>query len=101
MCACHLLNLVSAVDAAKATANDTDIKVYRSTFSKCHALWNKCGKSTIAAEAVEDSFSIQLLRPNATQWNSLFMIVERLLRIMKDKGEAAMRAVCTDLKVPV
>ena len=28
------------------------------------------------------------------------MAVEKLLRIMKDKGEAGMRAVCADLKVP-
>jgi len=100
-CACHLLNLVSTVDAEKATGNDGYKKMYRSTFSKCQALWNKCGRSTQAAEAVEDSFSLQLLRPNATRWNSMFMAVERLLRIVRDKGEPALRSVCTDLKVPM
>ena len=100
-CACHLLNLVSTVDAEKASSNDAYKRVYRSAFGKCHGLWNKCGRSQKAAEAVEDAFSIQLLRPNATRWNSLFMSVERLLRILKDKGEPALRALCAELKVPM
>jgi len=57
---------------------------------------NKCGRSTLAAETVEDACSLQLLRQNATRWNSLFLAVERLQRIIKDKGEGA---ICTDLKV--
>lgn len=37
----------------------------------------------VATEAtVEDACSLQLLRPNATRWNSLFLAVERLLRII-------------------
>ncbi|KAK0139974.1 hypothetical protein N1851_023137 [Merluccius polli] len=82
-CACHLLNLIATVDAMKATSNEAYKKVYRSTFGKCNALWNKCGRSTLTAETVEDACSLQLLRPNATRWNSLFLAVERLLRIMK------------------
>lgn len=100
-CACHLLNLIATVDAMKATSNEAYKKVYRSTFAKCYALWNKCGRSILAAEAVEDACSLQLLRPNATRWNSLFLAVERLLKILKDKGEGAIRAICTNLKVPM
>ncbi|KAI7809587.1 Tol2 transposase [Triplophysa rosa] len=69
-CACHLLNLIATVDAMKATSNEAYKKVYRSTFGKCNALRNKCGRSTLAAETVEDVCSFQLLRPNATRWNS-------------------------------
>ncbi|XP_041742569.1 uncharacterized protein LOC121574064 [Coregonus clupeaformis] len=92
-CACHQLNLVSTVDALKATSSEAYKKVSRSTFGKCQALWNKCGRSTLAAETVEDACDLQLLRPNATRWNSWFMAVERLLRIVKDKGEAAVRVI--------
>ncbi|KAJ8403832.1 hypothetical protein AAFF_G00347000, partial [Aldrovandia affinis] len=100
-CACHLLNLIATVDATKATSSEAYKKVYRSTFGKCNALWNKCGRSTLAAETVEDVCSFQLLCPNATRWNSLFLAVERLLRIIKDKGDGAIRVICTDLKVPM
>lgn len=67
-CACHLLNLI--VDTGKATSNEAYQKVHRSTFGKCNALWNKCGRSTLAAKTVKDACSLQLLRLNATRWNS-------------------------------
>lgn len=60
-----VLNLIATVDAMKATSNEAYKKVYRSTFGKCSALWNKCGRSTLAAETVEDVCSLQLLHPNA------------------------------------
>ncbi|XP_076860592.1 uncharacterized protein LOC143513741 [Brachyhypopomus gauderio] len=98
-CACHILNLIATRDASKAVSNDTYKKLYYSTFSKCNALWNKSSRSAKAAETVEDACSLQLVRPNATRWNSVFMAVERMLRIVKEKGEAALKVVCTDLKV--
>ncbi|KAK3514240.1 hypothetical protein QTP70_010727 [Hemibagrus guttatus] len=100
-CACHLLNLIGTVDATKATSDGGYKKLYHSTFDKCNALWNKCGRSTLAAEIAEDICSIQLLCPNTTKWNSLFLAVERLLRMIGDKGEAAIRGMCTDLNVPM
>ncbi|XP_073720008.1 uncharacterized protein [Misgurnus anguillicaudatus] len=100
-CACHLLNVVSTVDAAKACSNEAYKKLSRSAFSKCHALWNKSGRSTAAAEVIEDVCKIQLIRPNITRWNSLFLAVERILRIIKDQGEGAIRTVCTSLKLPM
>lgn len=45
--------------------------------------------------------SLQLVRPVATKWNSVFMAVERLLRIVKEKEQSAMRVVYTDLNIPV
>lgn len=100
-CACHILNLIATADASKAVSNDAYKKLYYSTFGKCNALWNKCSRSSTAAETVEDACSLQLVRPNATRWNSVFMAVERLLRIVKEKGETTMRVFCTDLKVPM
>lgn len=52
-CACHLLNLTSTVDAEKANSNEVCKKLFRSTFSKCLALWNKCGRSATEAEMIE------------------------------------------------
>lgn len=100
-CACHILNLIASEDSTNATSNDAYKKLHHATFGKCYGLWNKCGRSTLAAEMIEDVCSIQLLRPNKTRWNSLFMAVERLLRINKEKGEGALRAIATDLKVPM
>ncbi|XP_060782693.1 uncharacterized protein LOC132889890 [Neoarius graeffei] len=100
-CACHILNLIASEDSKNAISNDAYKKLHHATFGKCYSLWNKCGRSTLAAEMIEDVCSIQLLRPNKTRWNSLFMAVERLLRINKEKGEGALRAIATDLKVPM
>lgn len=100
-CACHILNVIATADANKAVSNEASKKLYCSALDKCNALWNKCARSTILSETVKDASSLQLVRPNVTRWNSVFMAVEGLLRIVKDKGEAAMRGVCTDLKLPM
>ncbi|XP_027886159.1 uncharacterized protein LOC114152462 [Xiphophorus couchianus] len=100
-CACHILNLIASEDSTNANSSDAYKKLHHATFAKCYGLWNKCGRSTLAAEMVEDVCSLQLLRPNKTRWNSLFMAVERLLRICKEKGEGTLRAIATDLKVPM
>lgn len=92
-CACHLINLIATVDAAKAMSNEPYKKMHRSTFGKCSALWNKSGRSTLAVETVSDVCSLQLLSLNVTRWNSFFLAVERLLRIIKDKGERAIRVI--------
>lgn len=100
-CACHLINLVSTVDANNANRIEAYKKLSRSAFSKCQALWNKTARSTTAAEVVEEHCKLQLVQPNATRWNSFYLAVERILRILKDRGEGAMRAVCAALNVPM
>ncbi|XP_039513041.1 uncharacterized protein LOC120468591 [Pimephales promelas] len=98
-CACHLLNLISTVDATKANSNQVYKKMSRAAFAKCTALWNKSARSTTAAEVIERECKLQLIRPNDTRWN--FLSVERLLRIIQDSGVGAIRAVCIALKVPM
>lgn len=88
-CACHLLNLVSTVDVEEANVNSAYKLVSRSAFSKCWGLWNKSARSTTAAEVIEKNCKLQLLRPNATRWNSLFLAVERIIRITREQGEGA------------
>ncbi|XDV35100.1 hypothetical protein PO909_005128 [Leuciscus waleckii] len=100
-CACHLLNLVSTTDVEEANINTVYKRVSRSTFSKCWSLWNKSARSTTAAEIIEETCKLQLLRPNATRWNSLFLAVERIVRIAREHGERAIAAVCSALKIPM
>uniref|UniRef100_A0A3B5PYQ3 HAT C-terminal dimerisation domain-containing protein n=1 Tax=Xiphophorus maculatus TaxID=8083 RepID=A0A3B5PYQ3_XIPMA len=97
-CACHLFNLVDAKNANKAEAYK---KSLTSAFSKCQALWNKTVRSTVAEEVVEEHCKLQLVQPNMTRWNSFYLAVERILRILKEQGEGALRAVCAALDVPV
>ncbi|GAA6095235.1 uncharacterized protein LOC113065358 [Tachysurus ichikawai] len=99
-CACHLLNLVATADASVAeTQSATYRKISRSAFSKCHALWNKSARSSTAADVVDAECHLQFIRPNQTQWCSLYLAVERVVRIMKDQGEEAIRNVCGAFKL--
>jgi KRAB domain-containing zinc finger protein len=100
-CACHLLNLVATVDVEEANVSTVYKRVSRSTFSKYWSLWNKSARSTTAAEIIEENCKLQLLRPNATRWNSLFLAVERIVRIAREQGEGAITAVCSALKIPM
>ncbi|GAA6065117.1 uncharacterized protein LOC120484120, partial [Tachysurus ichikawai] len=99
-CACHLLNLVATADASVAeTQSATYRKISRSAFSKCHALWNKSARSSTAADVVDAECHLQFIRPNQTRWCSLYLAVERVVRIMKDQGEEAIRNVCGAFKL--
>lgn len=100
-CACHILNLISTVDARKAESNVMYKKISRAAFAKCSALWNKSARSSTAAEVIERECKLQLIRPVETRWNSLFLAVERILRIIRESGEGVVRAVTIALKVPM
>ncbi|KAL7388566.1 hypothetical protein ABVT39_016262 [Epinephelus coioides] len=99
-CACHLMNLVATVDVKAANEDRVYMKLSRSTFAKCQVLWNKSGRSTPATEIIEEHCKLQLLRPCETRWNSFFYAVERIVRIVKEQGEAAIAAVFSALKIP-
>jgi hypothetical protein len=99
-CACHTLNLIATSDADKAE-NDAGYKrISRSAFAKCSALWNKYGRSAKAAEVVNDACGLGLKRPNATRWNSVFLAVERLVRLISEKGEDHFNSMCSKLEIP-
>jgi len=66
-CACHLLNLVSTVDANNANKTEAYKRLSRSAFSKSQALWNNTARSTTAAEVIEEHCKLQLVQPNATR----------------------------------
>ncbi|GAA6073324.1 uncharacterized protein LOC116684675 [Tachysurus ichikawai] len=100
-CACHLLNLVSTVDVLEANFNSAYKRLSRSAFAKCSSLWHKSARSTTAAEIIKENCKLQLLRPNDTRWNSLFLAVERIVRIVREQGERAITAVCSALKIPI
>lgn len=100
-CACHLINLIATVDAKKAETNIGYRNICRSAFAKCFGLWNKSARSATAAEIIEKECKLQLIRPVETRWNSYFLAVERVLRIVRESGEGAIRAVTIALKVPM
>ncbi|RXN39153.1 transposase [Labeo rohita] len=99
-CACHLLNLVSTVDVDRANKTEA-YKKSRSPFSKCQVLWNKASRSPQNAELIEEHCKLHLVQPNSTRWNSSFMAVERVVRIIRDQGEGSVRTVCAALNDPM
>lgn len=76
-------------------------RLSRSSFSKFWALWKKSGRTNKAAEKMEKECRMQLMCPNATRWNSLFLSVERILKIMKEKGDGVFRNLCVEFKIPM
>ncbi|CAB4026702.1 transposase, partial [Paramuricea clavata] len=99
-CACHTLQLIATGDADQAEENATYKKFSRSAFAKCQALWNLSSRSVLAAEAVQSKCGIALIKPNKTRWNSVYRAVERLVRIIKEKGEESLQSLCNELKLP-
>ena len=98
-CSAHTLNLISTTDAEKAEADPCYKRLSRATFGKCQALWNKTSRSVQAAEKVKELCGLSLIKPNATRWNSIFMSVQRLNRIIKEKGENVIHKVCSELEI--
>ncbi|KAL4008214.1 hypothetical protein ACER0C_002066 [Sarotherodon galilaeus] len=42
---------------------------------------------------------LQIIRPNATRWNSTYLAIERIIHIIDEKGEDAIRSICEEFKV--
>ncbi|ODM87338.1 Zinc finger BED domain-containing protein 1 [Orchesella cincta] len=91
-CASHTLNLIMTQNLEKVTkgrekAKTQFKKLLRDSFSKCHAVWNKVGRSVKSSELVRNLLGKNLIRPVATRWNSTFDAVTRLLEF-RDKLDA-------------
>ena len=99
-CAAHTLNLISTTDAQKAEADPNYKRLSRSTFAKCSALWNKTSRSVQVAEMAKEKCGLNLIKPNATRWNSIFMAVQRLNRIINEKGENVIHSICSLADIP-
>ncbi|KAK0153174.1 Zinc finger BED domain-containing protein 1 [Merluccius polli] len=89
------------VDVDRANKTEAYKKLSRSAFSKCQALWNKASRSPQNAELIEEHCKLHLVQPNSTRWNSSFVAVERVVRIIRDQGEGSVRTVCAALNVPM
>nr|XP_033798231.1 uncharacterized protein LOC117359480 isoform X2 [Geotrypetes seraphini] len=81
-CAAHTLNLV-AVNGLDDACNDTAFKrIFQSAMAKCAVLWNKTSQSSQVADIVQEKCNMQLIIPNAIQWNSFFYAVQKVYSIV-------------------
>ena len=95
-CAAHTLNLVASSDVDKSLLSSSlSRNIYRSSFAKCTALWNKASRSTVASDLVRETVKHKLLIPTVTRWNSHFDAVMRII----ENGSTELNELCTKLDV--
>ncbi|XP_017537847.2 uncharacterized protein LOC108411002 [Pygocentrus nattereri] len=88
-----------------ATFNAGIKVVYRSSISKCTALWDKASRSTVGAEIVDEVLERKLLVPCTARWNSFYDAIARVcefpiteLKVITDREYQFLREYCTVMK---
>lgn len=63
-CVTHTLNLVATTDLA---SQGVSRKLYKSTMSKCAAIWKKAHRLSGAADAIEEIAQMRCVEPSVTR----------------------------------
>ena len=95
-CAAHTMNLATSSDITKSlSSTPLSRTVYRSSFAKCYALWNRASRSTQASDDVETTLKRKLIVPTPTHWNSHYDAVVRVT----ENASAELDELCAKLNL--
>ena len=95
-CAAQTLNLVASNNVDRfLSSSPLSRNIYRSSFSKCTALWNKASRSAIASDQMQEKLKQKLLVPSPTRCNSFYDAIERVV----ENSVADLNDLCAKLDI--